>query len=140
MASPLLAAGKGSGTGAAAPGRIPPFPTSVEVFGVAGKGGMEWPIPTCVPAQCCHLSPPPCLGATERLPCLHLSPKPIKRFTCSVLHLSASLIISGNSAGPVSKRDCSQGGMGTSHVLFSASLVSPLPSRGRAVAEGGGGG
>lgn len=55
MASPAVAAGKGDGAGT-----FPLLPTAVG-FGVAGNRGTEWPIPTCVPAQCCHS----CLGGTE---------------------------------------------------------------------------
>lgn len=48
MASPVLAAGKGSGTGAAAPGRFPPAPDSGGGWKSRGKKGWSgrWP-PVC---------------------------------------------------------------------------------------------
>lgn len=57
MASPAVAAGKGDGS--CCSGDIPPLPYSGGVrrgWKSRDREGMEWPIPTCVPAQCCHSS------------------------------------------------------------------------------------
>lgn len=55
MASPAVAAGRGDGS--CCSGDIPPVPYSGGVRKSRhGDGGMEWPILTCVPAQCCHSS------------------------------------------------------------------------------------
>lgn len=98
MASPPVAAGKGS----CCSRENSPVPGRVGVFGVAGKGGMEWPIPSPVSLH---------NAVTCPLPRVWVALKGCHAGTCHrnqfwdthllmLQGLSASLIISENSAGP----------------------------------------